>query len=136
MNALRNALRHSPLLFDRAKALSRVLGNRTELYSCLAKHIPRQKHISFIQIGAADGLLHDPYREFILRKNLHGVLVEPLPAQFKRLQRNYRRKKGVSFANCAVSYPPSDQAMSSSARWTGCGAPSCTKVACTARRRQ
>ena len=106
MNALRHFLRKSPLLFDAAKAVSRRLGNRTLLYSFLTKHIPRDRDVTFIQIGAGDGLVHDPYREFILRDNLRGVLVEPLPFQFTRLRRNYSRKRNVVFLNCAVSYPP------------------------------
>lgn len=106
MNALRFYLRRSPWLFDQAKAFSRILGNRTALYSFLAQHIPRSQPTTFIQIGAADGLLHDPFREFILQKNLRGLLVEPLPFQLVRLQRNYACKRGVNFAQCAVSYPP------------------------------
>lgn len=106
MNLFRHILRCSPSLFDTAKALSRAFGNRTDLYSCLNKHIPRNSDITFIQIGAADGLMLDPYREFILRSNMRGVLVEPLPFQFKNLQFNYRKKKEVRAINCAVAYPP------------------------------
>ena len=105
MNVLRRTLRRWPLLFDSTKALSRRFGNQTSLYAFLNNVIPRDDDVSFIQIGAGDGLMHDPYREFILRGNLHGVLVEPLPSQFARLQKNYSRKKNVTFANCAVSYP-------------------------------
>jgi FkbM family methyltransferase len=57
-------------------------------------------------MGAADGLLHDPYREFIIQKNMRGMLVEPLPFQYAKLQRNYSHKRGVTFVQCAVSYPP------------------------------
>jgi FkbM family methyltransferase len=106
VNILRRILRRWPILFDSAKALSRRLGNRTELYSFLNDVIPRRAAVTFLQIGAGDGVMNDPYREFILRNNFRGVLVEPLASQFARLQRNYSRKKGVAFANCAVSYPP------------------------------
>lgn len=105
MNALRRILRRWPILFDSAKTVSRQFGNRTLLYSFLSEAIPRNRPVSFLQIGAGDGLMNDPYREFILRDNLRGVLVEPLPSQFARLRRNYSRKNNVEFENCAVSYP-------------------------------
>jgi FkbM family methyltransferase len=103
---MRRLLRCTPLVFDATKAISRRFGNRTPLYSFLRKCIPRDRKVTFIQAGAADGLTHDPYREFILQGNLHGALVEPLPLQFRKLRRNYSRKKNVTFVNCAISYPP------------------------------
>jgi FkbM family methyltransferase len=105
MNTLRIRLRRYPRLFDGAKWVSRKLGNRTALYSFLESHIPKHGEVTFIQAGAADGLLHDPYREFILRGNMRGVLVEPLPFQFSALKRNYAHKRNVFFENCAISYP-------------------------------
>ncbi len=108
-------LRRFPRLFDVAKGLSRPLGNRTPLYSLLDALLPRHTPVSFIQLGAHDGLAHDPYREFILRRNFTGVLVEPLPFLFHRLVNNYRHKAAgrrwrptgrIVFQNCAVAYPP------------------------------
>ncbi len=69
------------------------------------KYIPTRASTTFIQIGAADGLIHDPYREFILRPNMQGILVEPLPYQFKRLQRNYAGKRSLIFEPSAICYP-------------------------------
>jgi len=57
----------------------------------------------FVQIGANDGLLDDPIVKMVKAWNLCGVLVEPMPDYFQRLQENYSGIKGVCFENCAVS---------------------------------
>lgn len=84
--------------------------------------------ISFVQIGANDGLLYDPY-VFVCTRNvvvfmLHacggslspvilssanaarwrGVLVEPVPRHFERLQQTYAQFRGqFRFINAAIS---------------------------------
>ena len=61
------------------------------------------KHTTFIQIGANDGWTADPYNKFIIAYNWSGVLVEPLPEAFQRLEANYRKyKKKIRFENCAI----------------------------------
>jgi len=45
----------------------------------------------FIQIGSNDGKQHDPLRKAILRGRWRGIMVEPVPYVFERLQRNYGR---------------------------------------------
>ena len=32
---------------------------------------------SFVQVGAHDGVMHDPLRKFILNNNWQGILIEP-----------------------------------------------------------
>ena len=58
--------------------------------------------IRFIQIGANDGVMNDPLRELILRYRLPGLLVEPIPDRFARLQANYAGQPGVEFEQCAI----------------------------------
>jgi FkbM family methyltransferase len=63
----------------------------------------------FVQVGANDGVRDDPLRECVLKYGLSGVLIEPLPDLFAKLQRNYRDVPGLHFENCAVG-PNSGQA--------------------------
>jgi FkbM family methyltransferase len=56
----------------------------------------------FVQIGANDGVRDDPLRTCVLKYRLSGVLIEPLPDLFAKLQRNYRDVPGLHFENCAV----------------------------------
>lgn len=57
----------------------------------------------FIQIGANDGVTGDDLRKFIEKYNWHGILVEPVPHVFKRLQNNYSGFKHLIFENSAIS---------------------------------
>ena len=43
----------------------------------------------FVQVGSNDGEQHDPLRHEILRRDWHGIMIEPVPYVFARLQRNY-----------------------------------------------
>ncbi len=56
----------------------------------------------FIQIGANDGVVADPLRQFILKYRWRGILVEPLPAAFQALKRNYHGVEGLQFENSAI----------------------------------
>jgi FkbM family methyltransferase len=61
--------------------------------------------VSFIQIGANDGLRNDPLREHIVAAPWTGVLVEPLPSAFAQLKSNYRymSEGRLTFVNAAIS---------------------------------
>lgn len=61
--------------------------------------------VTFIQIGAFDGVAGDPIRELVLGDGRwRGVLVEPQPAVFQRLRNNYASASGrLQFMQCAVS---------------------------------
>ena len=56
----------------------------------------------FIQIGANDGVMNDPLRPLVLQYRLPGLLVEPIPDRFARLQANYAGQPGVEFEQCAI----------------------------------
>jgi len=59
-----------------------------------------------LQIGANDGVVHDPVHEIISDLSLPAILVEPLPDLFERLVRNYDSEKNIKFENLAVSDKP------------------------------
>lgn len=58
--------------------------------------------LSFIQIGAHDGLSSDPLRPYILKHRWTGILVEPQPELFKRLVENYEGNMRLTFENGAI----------------------------------
>jgi FkbM family methyltransferase len=102
---LNSWLKSQPVLYDRMMPIKRVL-LRTPTYSYLdALSRERGGRLSFIQIGANDGLRNDPVREFVVRDGWHGVFVEPLPTVFAELKKNYpgSRFAGLHFENVAVS---------------------------------
>ena len=60
--------------------------------------------LNFIQIGANDGEYGDPLRRFITKYAWRGLLVEPQPAVFAKLQKNYSdHKERLVFENVAIA---------------------------------
>lgn len=101
-----NFLRSHPVLFDKAKRISRWLGSTDPLHEALCEFLGGKKDICFLQIGSNDGLGNDPLREFVLSGNWRGCLVEPLPHTFARLRDNYDYADlgdRLHFINAAVS---------------------------------
>lgn len=60
----------------------------------------------FVNIGANDGVSNDPIYPFLLRYPWRGIAVEPLPARFAELERNYRRFPAVALERAAISPAP------------------------------
>jgi FkbM family methyltransferase len=58
---------------------------------------------SFVSIGANDGRKNDPVAEFIRRYGWTGIMVEPLVANFQRLQDNYADIPNISFEQVGIS---------------------------------
>ncbi|MEQ9186653.1 MAG: FkbM family methyltransferase [Cryomorphaceae bacterium] len=58
-----------------------------------------------IQVGANDGMTHDPVYKFIKRDRWNAILFEPQPSVFKRyLQPVYRKYPLVKPINAAIGY--------------------------------
>jgi len=57
----------------------------------------------FIEIGANDGDQHDHLRAVILSHSWRGIMVEPVPYVFARLERNYAGQPGIVTDNVAVA---------------------------------
>src|SRR5262245_48292496 len=104
---LKDWVRTRPALFDFCRAQSRLWLRRPdpayEFFDAFSKG--RRGQVTFIQIGANDGLRNDPIREFIVRDAWTGVLVEPLPDVFDLLKKNYsgRAAARLEFVNAAIS---------------------------------
>jgi FkbM family methyltransferase len=58
---------------------------------------------SFIEIGANDGVDNDALRPFIVSRAWSGVMVEPVPHVFERLQRNCAGLERVVLVNAAIA---------------------------------
>ncbi len=63
---------------------------------------------TFVQIGANDGIRDDPIHKYVVEHGWRGILVEPLPGVFQKLQDNYRQAlppekfEKLTFINAAV----------------------------------
>ncbi len=60
------------------------------------------RDVRFVQIGANDGVRHDPIRDLVIRHRLPGLFVEPVPDLFESLKANYAGHPGAAFEQCAV----------------------------------
>ena len=58
--------------------------------------------IRLLQIGAFDGVTDDDLRDVIMKYPVRGVLVEPQPTVYARLQENYRDYPHLTLINAAV----------------------------------
>lgn len=63
----------------------------------------RKRDFAFLQIGAFDGVGDDDLRELVTTHRLRGVLVEPQPSAFGRLQRAYRDQPQVTLLQAAIA---------------------------------
>jgi len=57
----------------------------------------------FLQVGAYDGVTHDPVNAHVRKHGWHGILVEPQPAVFDKLLANYSDVSGLTFVNAAIA---------------------------------
>lgn len=60
--------------------------------------------LSFVQIGANDGVMADPLHDFIDRYAWKGILIEPQRREFQKLKRTYRKNRLLKFENAAIAY--------------------------------
>lgn len=56
----------------------------------------------FLQIGANDGVSHDPIHAFVTSQRVAGIVVEPLPDVFAELCHTYRHHPQIRKINVAV----------------------------------
>jgi FkbM family methyltransferase len=79
----------------------------------MREHFSGRNRVTFVQIGAFDGVAGDPIRPLMLANNgWTGVLVEPHPEAFARLRRNYAaQSQRLKFLNAAISDGPGERAL-------------------------
>lgn len=75
--------------------------------SCLpfvvSHELLRNPRLTFLQIGAFDGVGDDDLRGLVMTHKLRGVLVEPQPDAFVRLQQTYRGQTHVTLLQAAIA---------------------------------
>jgi FkbM family methyltransferase len=67
-----------------------------------ADYLVRHGELTFLQIGAFDGVADDDLRTVIDHYECRGVLVEPQPGAFEKLQKTYRDYPHVTLLNAAI----------------------------------
>jgi FkbM family methyltransferase len=70
------------------------------LLAAFAHSYPRA---CFVEIGSNDGEQHDHLRPFILASEWRGIMVEPVPYIFERLERSYGGHDRLVLENAAVA---------------------------------
>lgn len=58
--------------------------------------------LSFVQVGAFDGLVQDPLRKYIIRCGWRGVMVEPQPSPANRLRNLYKDNDNIVVLQAAL----------------------------------
>ncbi len=57
---------------------------------------------TFVQVGAHDGIMHDPLRKFILKNKWQGLMIEPQIEMLEKCKYNYKNIDNLFFLNAAV----------------------------------
>jgi FkbM family methyltransferase len=76
---------------------------RSWLPFVVAHELLHNPTMTFLQIGAYDGVGDDDLRELITRHSMRGVLVEPQPAAFRRLELTYHDQPQVVLLAAAIA---------------------------------
>ncbi len=69
----------------------------------MAELVARRPDSFFVQVGGFDGVSFDPLRPHVVAADLAGVIVEPIPQYFDKLQALYDGNPKVTPINCAVA---------------------------------
>lgn len=76
-------------------------GSLGYFYNRISKELDQ---VFVIQVGANDGINHDPIHKFVKRDQWKGLLIEPQPDVFRyQLFPLYQRDKGIFMENIAIS---------------------------------
>jgi FkbM family methyltransferase len=72
-------------------------------FALLAAHLMlTTRRPYFIDIGANDGVTHDPIYPFVRDFGWRGIMVEPIPGAFAALERNYAQFTDVVLVQAAI----------------------------------
>jgi FkbM family methyltransferase len=65
--------------------------------------LSRHPECVFVEIGGGEGIQSDGLYPLVCEHHLQGLVVEPLPEQFTRLQQHYAGEPQVKLENCAIA---------------------------------
>ena len=71
--------------------------------AAMTELMARRPDAFFVQVGGFDGVSFDPLRPHVVAGDLSGVIVEPIPQYFEKLQALYAGSSKVTPINCAVA---------------------------------
>jgi len=75
-----------------------------DVLDLVVQEVYREKGaLSFIEIGANDGKHVDPLFRYVRNPGWTGLLVEPHPVTFRKLEENYRGIPGMTLENAAIT---------------------------------
>jgi FkbM family methyltransferase len=86
-------------------ALGRYRPKRGSVEDMIDRFSRSKEHFQLIQIGANDGMTHDPVYRFVKRDRWNALLFEPQPSVVERYLRPvYRKYPKVKIVNAAIGY--------------------------------
>ena len=94
------------------KYIPRQLLERANLRELTLADIVRRRmfdfgtELTFIQLGAFDGIHHDPLYEYIGRCGWRGIMVEPQPQAAAKLRQLYRDNNRIIIVEAAIDRAP------------------------------
>lgn len=87
-----------PLLIKRPE-----LATRSLLRYVVGSELLVNPNLTFLQIGACDGIDDDDLGQLVDEHDLRGVLVEPQPTAFARLEEKYRSRPNLTLLQAAIA---------------------------------
>jgi len=81
--------------------------------SFLYRHLAVHKSLTFLQIGANDGVMNDPIYQFNIdnKSVVSGFVLEPLPDIYKKLVVNYQTSPNIKPFNLAIHATESEMVL-------------------------
>lgn len=76
------------------------------IITILDNYVKENEIKKFIQIGVNDGVQSDWFREFILKNNWHGLMIEPHPLYIKEAIQSYSHINNLTWIESAVTNTP------------------------------
>ena len=78
------------------------LSNYFSFYYLLKTFNHLNKVRSFVQVGAHDGVMHDPLVPFLSRNKWNGIIIEPQKKFLNKFKSRYKNRTNLSYYNVAV----------------------------------
>jgi len=68
----------------------------------LRKNYPKNSAFSFLQVGANDGKSFDYLYDFVINRDISGIVIEPIKEYYNELCENYKSHKNILTINKAI----------------------------------
>ena len=77
----------------------------------LLRTFPSLQNLTFVQVGANDGRRFDPIHSYVTQYHWRGVLVEPVPSNFRALQKTYGKNSALTLRQAALDVQTGQRAI-------------------------